>query len=1497
MDEKHERPQDFERDENDYTFGKIGEHNVVFTVLSHYGLSTAAIASTYMRCKFPNITMQLMVGVAGGLPSSKHDIRLGDVVVSMPDKGHQGVMHHDYGKKVQDEDFQHTGILNNLSNHLVTSAIGLKSAHMLQKDNRLSETINEALSLHPHLLSDYKKPDRSEDRLYKANFKHVDNEKLCVDICASDPLNLVERPIRSDDGPIVHYGLVASGNAVIKDATFRESYGTRFSVLCFEMEAAGLLDVMPSFIIRGICDYSDSHKNKKWQPYASITAGAYAKQLLRRVPPAYKPDASRTSMGDFLCGSCASHEITIEKKTELLKALNYDQIYQREHKIQSVHHGTGKWLLDHAAYLAWLDSDNLSEHHGLFWIKGKPGAGKSTLMKFAFHNTKISKKTDIVLGFFFHARGDLLEKSTIGMYRSLLYQLFQRVDVSREMFELYHLSRWSQEFHQWTVEQLKAVLEHSILAYRLPNALTCFIDALDEADDLQIRDMVSFFHQIGIQAVQNGVKFRVCFSSRPYPEISQRDGLFMILENQPGHTQDIQSYVESKLQVDDTATARELRAEIQKKADGVFLWVYLVIEILTTTDEHGDVLALQAKLREIPEGLHTFFNDMVTRDDRNREKVWLCLQFVLLAKRRMSPEELNTAVLLASDPESAQKLDLGRITHSSAKKFVINYSKGLVEINQRASSLEVGEDDDYDYYLDNSDDESTDEYTDDSAAHSVVSVDDSAAHSVVSVDFLDNDEEDDEEDDEEEEWPFGYNGAPVSQFIVQFIHGSVSDFLLGRSEFEDLRFHEKDMKAKAHERLKQCCCDYLDSKRLKKAMKLFSLSQSRETFLDWAKKKFPFLIYSIESIFFHANEAARYQVDQSTFLKTFDYENWNRLKVKLAQEKLLPQKWNRNEHLLHTLVQQDLEYLILCYADMVHVSCFEPGSQKETPLIIFAGKKRKKRAIRALLKIQQRHTPPELLHFFQKSRGIAWNLPDIHMGKFSFQKSRSILSNLRKFKYEELFATYVSTLPDLDMCSTVKLHRTPLSLAAEIGWERTVEMLLESGRADINSTDKHGRTPLSYAAQRGTAITVSMLLEDEITNVVGAGKIAINSKDNSGRTPLSYAAEWNRRAVVVALLKDTRIDLEEKDKDGCTPLIHAAASGCDSIIELLFNSGKKINCNSRDKYAWTALMYAVNEGYTATVELLLNHKADANLFCQDGWTPLIHAAKHANYDILRLLLNNPSVKHDLADDSGRTALSWALGQAGIIQLFLDSGKVNIESRDHAGRTPFSWAASSGYLRIVVQYLRSGKINVNSRDSSGRTPLSWAASNWRDDIVRVLLDTGVEVDLGDYSGRTPLSWAVSNGSTLIVQMLLEKGKANINSQDLSGRTPISWAATDGTGTILDTLLEANGVDINLEDDFGRSPLSWAVTNRLHGTTFVRKLWETGKLRLDNRDQDGWTPLTWAANYGIKDIISWPGPAITASSIYGNGNTIRLLLEIYADSIHLLSARKNNTRRRR
>ncbi|WXC47991.1 hypothetical protein QX201_007706 [Fusarium graminearum] len=288
-------------DPNTYTLGSIGKHNVVIACLpkGEIGTNVAATIATWMISTFPLIKLGLMVGIGGGIPPK---VRLGDVVVSTPTDQYPGVVQWDLGTAEEGGNFKQTGSLNNPPTSLRTALAKLNTENELN-GSKIPEYLDEMKKKWPRLASKYLRNESLEDVLFKADYSHVsENTTNCDGTPTSDDEEEEEEEEKEEESckfcdrakivkrknrdMRVHYGLIASGNRIIKDATFRNRLKKDFyGVLCVEMEAAGLMNNFPCIVIRGICDYADSHKNKNWQEHAAAVAAAFAKELLNYVQP------------------------------------------------------------------------------------------------------------------------------------------------------------------------------------------------------------------------------------------------------------------------------------------------------------------------------------------------------------------------------------------------------------------------------------------------------------------------------------------------------------------------------------------------------------------------------------------------------------------------------------------------------------------------------------------------------------------------------------------------------------------------------------------------------------------------------------------------------------------------------------------------------------------------------------------------------------------------------------------------------------------------------------------------------------------------------------------------------------------------------------------------------------------------------------------------------------------------------------------------------------
>ncbi|RYP71976.1 hypothetical protein DL770_008038 [Monosporascus sp. CRB-9-2] len=577
-------------------------------------------------------------------------------------------------------------------------------------------------------------------------------------------------------------------------------------------------------------------------------------------------------------GEEAPPALTPQRCRGLLESLEFDHMGDRQANIKRAHHKTCKWFFGHQAYKNWMDENKVPEHNGVLWIRGNPGTGKSTLLKYLLERTKSPAKRGVgdskpkkIISFFFHARGNDLEKSTAGMYRHLIQQLLHKASDAKLLniwSRLDDLGLTTAANPRWTIDRLKDLLQASILEMSCP--IICFIDALDECDEYEIRDMLSYFSNLGQYVHEEGGLLQLCLSSRHYPHITIENSLPLTLEGQEGHSQDIVDYLKSELHIGNSKLAQTIRHEMLERASGIFMWVVLVVQILNKEFDDGNIHALRRKLNEIPSDLHELFQKILTRDKRNTDQLLLCIQWVLFSKRPLSPEELYFAILSRSDDNESllsHAWEQEEITRDDIRKFIVSSSKGLAEVT--------------------------------------------------------------------------LSKKPTAQFI----HESVRDYLLRDEGLSKVwPGLGKDFSWTSHDVLKICCLNYINTmgaetgitdlesdvpkapRRQTRVPKLFEI----------LAKKFPFLEYALQNIFYHSDLAQSGGVCQIQFLKSFPRERWIRLDNGIS-------RYRSREHtlaatLLYILAEKNAANLIRVLPErFTCVEYFnEPGTERYGPPLVAA---------------------------------------------------------------------------------------------------------------------------------------------------------------------------------------------------------------------------------------------------------------------------------------------------------------------------------------------------------------------------------------------------------------------------------------------------------------------------------------------------------------------------------------------------------------------------------
>ncbi|KAI1753132.1 hypothetical protein F4782DRAFT_539851 [Xylaria castorea] len=502
-------------DHNTYTLGSIGSHDVAITCLpkGKIGTVSAAVVTTQMANAFPYIRFTLMVGIGGGI---SHKVRLGDVVVGTPTDQYPGVMRWDLGKA--------TG--NNPPRLLLSAVSKLISEHDLGR-SKMPAHVNDMVSKYPLLASKYLKSESLVDLRFNAKYDHrkdkgkhttpndikahsaeedeedkeeeVEEEEEEAETCRyCDKTQVVNRQHRDMR---VHYDKI------------RQDLGG--DVLCVETVAAGLMDDLPCIVIRGICDYADSHKNKAWEEHAAAMAAAYAKELLEYVPPININKEERVK--DVLDGSYngnpsykKNHHLGRKEDRKPLDWLVPNDYGSRQADLLSEREpGTGQWLLNTNEYRDWKQGLRKT-----LFCRGDPGTGKTILAAMVVNDLESEPNQDnaLAVSYVYCNYKRQHEQTAEHLLSSLLKQLaWSQPSLPKSVKQLY-----DQHKRKRTRPSLGEISEALESVTRQSSRVFIVVDALDEcqaSDNCRARFLSALF------ALQAKAEVHVLVTSRPIPEI------------------------------------------------------------------------------------------------------------------------------------------------------------------------------------------------------------------------------------------------------------------------------------------------------------------------------------------------------------------------------------------------------------------------------------------------------------------------------------------------------------------------------------------------------------------------------------------------------------------------------------------------------------------------------------------------------------------------------------------------------------------------------------------------------------------------------------------------------------------------------------------------------------------------------------------------------------------------------------------------------------------
>ncbi|KAL6803698.1 ankyrin repeat-containing domain protein [Trichoderma sp. SZMC 28012] len=1338
LDERHESLSKPPTDTNAYTLGSIGQHNIVIACLpkGYAGSNSAATVATQMVQTFPSIKIGLLVGIGGGIPPK---VRLGDVVVSAPDGQFPGVIQWDLGKSMEGGKFERTGSLNNPPNSLLSALGKLESKHELE-GSMIPVILEKFKEAYPLAAKKYLNSTSLKDVLFKSDYLHVqgkpiedngidddidedgsgtsddEEEEGCVSCDPSQIVRRKQRPMR------VHYGLVASSNTAIEDAEFRDRLNKELGkkVLCVEMEAAGLMNSFPCIVIRGICDYADSHREKTWQKYAAAVAAAFAKELLGSVQSSdvegERPirdilNEVKDELNQINRGIKAGFRETkkdldnlievqkVEKQNEALEWLSsIDSASMHHDYIKKCEPGTGQDLLNSEELQQWINVPRT-----MLFCPGIPGAGKTFQMAILIDYLSREFRHDDTIGLaFFYYRFDRQDtQKPEQLIANLIKQLGQYHQSSREKIQKFyehHKKKGNRPLIKELVDLLQEITSLLSRAYVI-------IDALDECNDndySRTRLLDSLF-----AAQEKGLN--ICATSREFQVIKQRFEGALKWQVTPS-TNDIFAFLDKRMaQLPEFVHGNillqvEIKVCIKSAIEGMFLLAQMYIDSLV-----GKRSA--ASVRRALAGLNTHQKGTKNRSDALSEAYQKAMERIQQQKGDLATDAMS---ILAWVVKSRKPLPLGMLRlilaiDSEASKIDEDNFPTADHITQACAPLVVIESETrgarlahytIQEYFETSNDNWTEKFQKLIANTCMTYL---SFPNIRSVFENKDDDEGNFHNYATEFWAYHTNEAlsPQGLDVQRVIH-----FLNDRPN-SDL-WHDSLMQ--------------IDLART-------NLSASTTNDL---------LQISEEVVEFHVAACLGLSGVVIELIKNGCDPD---IRDKRNRSPLWWAAYNGHAGIVELLLEQNVDIEVkdtFSYRTPLNLAAkrgpisivkllldkdadLEPGNRDETGSPINVP-----REVRSTLySVNTKFRPYKIDTFVDNW----WYL--------------SPLALAVEEGHEEISALLLRRGAKIETKSDHGPAISALHVAITAGRDSIVKLLLTHG-ADIEMRDGKGSTALHVAVESDSDRT-------NLIKLLLSNKADIESRNNQGCTVLHFAAV-NGQMSKVELLLSKGADINGRNDEGLTALHLATRRGKANIVKLLLSNGPEIRC--QDKMGRTVLHLAaqVYGDRVDLVEVFLRHDADMEVRDKRGWTPLIIAANYDNPNVIKTLVAH-GASVGIQDKEGYTALHVA-SSSRVVEVLLARG-VGTEIRNKQGLTPLHTLATCSNPSAVEVLLSHGA-GVEVRDNDGWTALHVAARNNNTSVATVLLTQGANIDAENEQGETALMIASRYGLQETIDLLIAQG---------------------------------------------------------------------------------------------------------------------------------------------
>ncbi|KAF4553219.1 Hypothetical protein D9617_7g029460 [Elsinoe fawcettii] len=601
-----------------------------------------------MKRTFPNMKFALLVGIGGGVPAftNNGEIRLGHIVVGRPTGTHSGCIQYDCGK-AEASHFKYTGhvpapprMLINAANKVEEYLEWNGSDALVQDKARLMQIRNVQAR------KQFEYPGDDADRLFPPDVLHINEDFQCEE-SGCDRNTCIPRPrtAGSCDAMIVHMVTIATGNAVIKTAVQRDKLSRSHNVLCFDMEASGALSSIECLVVRGISDYCDSHKNDRWQGFASINAAIFARAVLRFLPvdsvTQYQTDLTELSAGiSGLQTVASSSQRQSERRHifEWLKGPDTSPIHNRA--LESHHDNTSGWLLNQKEYTMWLESSG-----SFLWLSGSLGCGKTTLVSYIINHLQT---TGVAIAYHYLQRNSLSENSVYSdMLRALLRQIVAiRTDLPQCIKDQF--AHHGAGMRQASTTTLVKLIDDSVTC---TDELFIFIDALDETSGIDSNQIMDWIKK---QIEQPKANLHFLLSSRdsfaPLAYLHADHSTLRVLRiSRSVLASDILTVVTSwcekradhapNSELWTPANLRRIQSAVEHRSEDMFQWVVSFLKLLEACHTNREI---DKELLKVPKDLGKVYNRILYRIDS--PKAVELLQLLASCRGRMTLLEAREAL-------------------------------------------------------------------------------------------------------------------------------------------------------------------------------------------------------------------------------------------------------------------------------------------------------------------------------------------------------------------------------------------------------------------------------------------------------------------------------------------------------------------------------------------------------------------------------------------------------------------------------------------------------------------------------------------------------------------------------------------------------------------------------------------------------------------------------------------------------------------------------------